>query len=86
MLIRVRHLLRRPLDGPDAAHPLLQFLLGLAIRLIDRPGRLAQVAEIGVAEPTDRGHDVEAEFVIGQGEMGLGLGPVGAEEAEQSGL
>ena len=45
------------------------------------PMDLGDAAVLGVAEPTDQGHDVEAEFVIGQGEMGLGLGPVGAEEA-----
>ena len=39
-----------------------------------------------MAEPADQGHDVEAELVIGQGEVGLGLGPVGAEEAGASGI
>ncbi len=29
-----------------------------------------------LAEPADQGHDVESELVIGQGEVGLGLGAV----------
>ena len=40
---------------------------------------LGDAAVLGMAEPTDQGHDVEAELVIGQGEVGLGLGPVGAD-------
>jgi hypothetical protein len=47
---------------------------------------LGDAAVLGVAEPADQGHDVEAELVIGQGEVGLGLGPVGAEEAGTSGI
>ena len=45
------------------------------------PMDLGDAAVLCVAKTTDRGHDVEAEFVIGQGEMGLGLGPIRAEEA-----
>ena len=41
---------------------------------------LGDAAVLGVAEPADGGHDVEAELVIGQGEVGFGLGPVGSEE------
>jgi hypothetical protein len=37
-------------------------------------------------KPTDEGHDIEAEFVIGQSEMGLGFGPVGPEEARIIGM
>ena len=47
---------------------------------------LGDAAVLGVAEPTDQGHDVESELMIGQGEMGLGLGPVGAEEAGAIGI
>ena len=47
---------------------------------------LGDAAVLGMAEPTDQGHDVEAELVIGQGEVGLGLGPVGAEEAGAIGI
>ena len=50
------------------------------------PVDLGDAAVLGMAEPTDQGHDVEPEFVIGQGEMGLGLGPVGAEEAGAIGI
>ena len=32
---------------------------------------------LGVAEAADQREDVEAELVVGQGEVGLGLGPVG---------
>src|SRR5208282_475668 len=34
------------LDRPDAPDSLLQFLLGVAIRLIDRLGRLAEIVEM----------------------------------------
>ena len=47
---------------------------------------LGDAAVFGIAEPTDQGHDVEAELVIGQCEVGLGLGAVGAEEARAGGI
>ena len=47
---------------------------------------LGDAAVLGIAEPADRGHDVESELVIGQGEMGLGLGAVGPEEAGALGI
>ena len=47
---------------------------------------LGDAAVLGIAEPADQGHDVEAELVIGQGEVGLGLGAVGAEEAGALGI
>ena len=47
---------------------------------------LGDAAVLGIAEPADRRHDVEAELVIGQGEVGLGLGAVGAEEAGAGGI
>jgi hypothetical protein len=47
---------------------------------------LGDAAVLGMAEATDCGHDIEPEFVIGQGEVGLGLGPVGAEEARAIGI
>ena len=47
---------------------------------------LGDAAVLDVTEPADRVHDVEAEFVIGQGEMRLRLGPVGAEEAGTGGI
>jgi len=47
---------------------------------------LGEAAVLGMAEPPDGGHDIEAELVIGQGEVGLGLRPVGAEEAGTSGI
>ena len=50
------------------------------------PMDLGDAAVLGMAEATDQGHDVEPEFVIRQGEMGLGLGPVGAEEAGAIGI
>src|SRR5208337_4351055 len=39
-------LLRPALDRPDAPDSLLQFLLGMAIRLRDRLGRLAEIVEM----------------------------------------
>jgi hypothetical protein len=39
-----------------------------------------------MSEPADQRHDIEAELVIGQGEVGLGLGPVGPEEAGAIGI
>ena len=47
---------------------------------------LGDAAVLGIAEPADQGHDVETELVIGQGEVGLGLGAVGSEEAGTSGI
>ena len=47
---------------------------------------LGDTAVLGIAEPADQGHDVESELVIGQGEVGLGLGPVGPEEAGARGI
>ena len=47
---------------------------------------LGDAAVLGMAEPADQGHDIEAELVIGQGEVGLGLGPVGSEEAGAVGI
>jgi hypothetical protein len=47
---------------------------------------LGDAAVLGMSEPSDDGHDVEAELVIGQGEVGLGLGPVGSEEAGAIGI
>ena len=47
---------------------------------------LRDAAVLGITEPTDRGHDVEAELVIRQGEVGLGLGAIGAEEAGAGGI
>ena len=47
---------------------------------------LGDAAVLGMSEPTDCGHDIESELVIGQGEVGLGLGPVGPEEAGTSGI
>ena len=47
---------------------------------------LGDAAVLGIAEPADQGHDVEAELVIGQGEVGLGLGAVGPEEAGAIGI
>jgi hypothetical protein len=47
---------------------------------------LGDAAVLGIAESADQGHDVEAELVIGQGEVGLGLGPIGPEEAGASGV
>ena len=41
---------------------------------------------LGIAEPADQGHDVESELVIGQGEVGLGLGAVGPEQAGALGI
>ena len=42
---------------------------------------LGDAAVFGVAEAADQGEDVEAELVVGQGEVGLGLGAVGPVEA-----
>ena len=47
---------------------------------------LGDAAVLGIAEPAHQGHDVEAELVIGQGEMGLSLGAVGTEEAGAGGI
>src|SRR5262249_3202149 len=47
---------------------------------------LGDAPVLGMSEPTDQGHDVEAELVIGQGEVGLGLGPVGLAEAGAIGV
>ena len=47
---------------------------------------LGDAAVLGMAESADQRHDVEAEFVIGQCEMGLGLGPIGPEEAGAGGI
>ena len=47
---------------------------------------LGDTAVLGIAEPADQGHDVESELVIGQGEVGLGLGAVGPEEAGTLGI
>src|SRR5438067_7501850 len=44
--LRVVTALDLPLDGSDPTDPLLQLLLGVAIRLQDRLGRLAQVVEL----------------------------------------
>ena len=41
---------------------------------------LGDAAVLGMTQPADCGHDIEAELVIGQGEVGLGLGPVGQTE------
>src|SRR6185437_10341282 len=50
------------------------------------PVDLGNTAVLGMSKPTDGGHDIEAEFVIGQGEVGLGLGPIGPEEAGAIGI
>src|SRR3954452_16334648 len=47
---------------------------------------LGDAAVLGMSEPTDQGHDIEPELVIGQGKVGLGLGPVGPEEAGAIGI
>jgi hypothetical protein len=47
---------------------------------------LGDTAVLGVAEATDQRHDIEAELVMGQGEVGLGLGAMGAEEAGTAGI
>ena len=47
---------------------------------------LGDGAVFGMAEAADQGQDIEAELVVGQGEVGLGLGAIGAVEAGQSGL
>jgi hypothetical protein len=47
---------------------------------------LGDAAVLGMAESAHQRHDAEAELVIGQGEMGLGLGPIGPEEAGASGI
>jgi hypothetical protein len=39
-----------------------------------------------MAEATDQGHDIESELVIGQGEMGFGLRPVGLKETGTMGM
>ncbi len=47
---------------------------------------LGDAAVLGIAEPADQRHDVESELMIRQGEVGLGLGPIGAEEAGAGGI
>ena len=47
---------------------------------------LGDAAVLGMAEPAHRGHDVEAELVIGQGEVGLSLRAVGSQEAGAGGI
>ena len=47
---------------------------------------LGDAAVLGMSEATDQGHDIESKLVIGQGEVGLGLGPVGPEEAGAIGI
>src|SRR6516165_8747478 len=47
---------------------------------------LGDAAVLGMSEPSDRGHDIEAELVIGQGEVGLGLGPVRETEPGTIGI
>ena len=47
---------------------------------------LGDAAVLGVAEASDQGDDVEAELVVGQGEVGLGLGAVGAVVAGAVGV
>ena len=47
---------------------------------------LGDAAVLGVAEAADQGDDVEAELVVGQGEVGFGLGAVGAVVARAGGV
>jgi hypothetical protein len=47
---------------------------------------LGDAAVLGVAEATDEGDDIEAELVVGQGEVGFGLGSVRAMVAGASGV
>jgi hypothetical protein len=47
---------------------------------------LGDAAVLDIAEPADGVDDVEAELVIGQCEVGLGLGAVGAKEARAGGI
>jgi hypothetical protein len=47
---------------------------------------LRDAAVLGVTEATDQGHDIEPELVIRQGEVGLGLGPVGLPEPGAIGI
>ncbi len=47
---------------------------------------LGDAAVLGISEPSDSGHDIEAELVIGQGEVGFGLGPVGQTEPGAIGI
>jgi hypothetical protein len=47
---------------------------------------LGDAAVLGMSEPTDQGNDIEAELMIGQGEVGLGLGPVGLTEPGAIGI
>ena len=42
---------------------------------------LGDGAVLGMAQASDEGEDIETELVVGQGEMGFGLGSVGAMEA-----
>src|SRR5205823_3497756 len=42
---------------------------------------LGNTAVFGVAEAADEGNDIESELVVGQGEVGLGLGPIRAVKA-----
>ena len=47
---------------------------------------LRDAAVLGMTEATDQRHDIEPELVIGQGEVGLGLGPVGLMETGAIGI
>src|SRR5262249_38030386 len=47
---------------------------------------LGDAAVLGMAEVAHQGQDIEPELMIGQGEGGLGLGPVGAAEAGALGV
>jgi hypothetical protein len=47
---------------------------------------LGDAAVLDMSEPTDQGHDIEAELVIRQGEVGLGLGPVGLTKTGAIGI
>ncbi len=44
--LRIAPALQRPLDGAHAPHVLFQLCLGVAVRLVDRLGRLAQIMEL----------------------------------------
>jgi hypothetical protein len=47
---------------------------------------LGDAAVLGMTQPADHRHDIEAELVIGQGEVGLGLGAVGLTEPGAIGI
>ena len=47
---------------------------------------LGDAAVLGVAEAADQGHDVEAELVVGQGEVGFGFRAVRAVVARAGGV